>query len=289
MATRLNKYVADCTGHSRRKADELIAAGKVKVNGKPAQVGQTINPVKDKVALEGQLLAEQKKRYILFHKPAGLITTRHDPEGRKTIYDSLPEKYHDLDPVGRLDRDTSGLLILSNDGKFVQELTHPRYEHQKTYRVSVDKTLTPEVLRQLEAGIHLMPEDKLATSNIQEIRDGKTVVIALKTGMNRQIRRCFEAVGYTVTDLKRLAFAGFTLGQLRPGQSREIKPFELRPYLNPRTEKPARKPRAKSPSTTSKSLDAPLRAKLPDKREKKPHHKNGQVKHQNQNKGHKKR
>lgn len=231
QTVRLNKFIADCTGVSRRKADTLIESGKVEVNRHPARVGQSINPDKDTVTLDGKPLAPQKKHYILFYKPPGYITTRYDPQGRKTIYDILPETYHHLDPVGRLDRESSGVLLLSNDGQFVQTLSHPRFQHQKTYRVTVDKPLTPAALEQLEAGICLMPENKLAQCRVQEVRDRKTVVLALKTGMNRQIRRSFEALGYEVVSLKRLSFAGFTLGRLRPGQIQELKPAQVRRIL----------------------------------------------------------
>lgn len=236
MSIRLNKFVADCTGVSRRKADAHIAAGDVLVNGKPTTVGTTITPDKDKVTFNGQILRPQRKLYVAFYKPKGVITTRSDPEGRKTIYDILPEQYHHLDPVGRLDRDSSGLLLLSNDGDFIQQLSHPRYAHQKVYRVKVNKALTEEVLQKLSAGVLLQPENTLAVAQVQEIRDAKTVVLVLKTGLNRQIRRSFEALGYMVTDIKRLSIAHIQLGNLRPSQIRQLKPSELKPFhRNPQT------------------------------------------------------
>lgn len=183
--------------------------------------------------MDGKPLSLQRKMYVAFYKPTGYITTRSDPEGRKTIYDLLPKKYHHLDPAGRLDRDSSGLLLLSNDGDFIQKLTHPRFAHDKVYRVKVDKLLTPEALRQLESGVLLAPENKLAQQKVREIRDRKTVVLALKTGFNRQIRRSFEALGYQVDSLKRILFAGIALEGLRPGQTRELKPSELKSFLSP--------------------------------------------------------
>ncbi len=231
MDVRLNKYIADCTGISRRNADALIQEGKIRVNGKLPQVGQAVNPEKDKVFLEGKRLLPQRKQYIVFYKPAGYITTRSDPEGRKTIYDILPNKYQDLDPVGRLDRESSGLLMLTNDGMLAQRLSHPRYEHVKIYRVMVDKSLTMEILKQLEEGVLLQPENKLAKAKVKEVRDLKTVILELATGMNRQIRRSFEALGYQVKGLKRIGFAGLTLGSLKPGQARPLKPYELKRFM----------------------------------------------------------
>ncbi len=243
---RLNKWIADCTGVSRRKADTLIEEDHVRVNRKPPVLGQMIDPEKDKVTVEGKPLLPQKKYYIAFYKPPGYITTRSDPEGRKTIYDLLPLKYQDLDPAGRLDRSSSGLLLLSNDGEFIQKLSHPRYAHKKIYRVKVNTPLTPEVLQKLEAGILLQPENKLAQCQVQEIIEMKTVVLALTTGMNRQIRRCFEALGYEVESLKRIAFAGITLHQLRPGQTRQLKPSELKSLqLPPKTNSGKRHPSQK--------------------------------------------
>jgi 23S rRNA pseudouridine2605 synthase len=235
MSVRLNRFIADCTGISRRKADELLAAGQVSVNGKIAVIGQVVIPEKQQVRLQGKLLQLQKKRYLLFHKPTGTITTRSDPEGRKTIYDLLPEKYHDLDPAGRLDRESSGVLLLSNDGDFLQTVTHPKFAHEKVYRVGVRQHLTAEALTQLEKGILLEPESKLAIHQVREIRDGKTVVLTLKTGINRQIRRSFEALSYEVTHLKRTSFAGITLGSLPPGKCRELKPAEVRRIMSPRS------------------------------------------------------
>lgn len=227
MNVRLNKYLADCTGISRRKADAWIAEGKVRVNRRPAQVGQTINSQSDHVWLDGKPVLPQRKLYVAFYKPAGYLTTRSDPEGRKTFYDLLPQKYQHLDPAGRLDRESSGLLLLTNDGDLLYRLTHPQFEHAKMYKVTVNKTLTPEVLQKLEAGILLQPEDRLAHARVMEIRDMKSVVLSLTTGMNRQIRRSFEALGYEVVRLKRVSFAGVALGQLRPGKARELKPSEL--------------------------------------------------------------
>ena len=220
---RLNRYLAQSTGLARRKADEAIEEGRVKVNGKLGQTGQIIQPGKDKVSLDGKTV-EHKRRFttIRFFKPKGVITTRTDPEGRKTIYDCLPEKYHKLDPIGRLDRDSVGLLLLTDDGDLLHQLSHPSFGHAKRYKVTVDKPLTHSVLQELEKGITLKPEDVVAQCQISQIETPFTVVVQLTTGYNRQIRRSFEAVGYTVTQLKRLSFGPITLDKLAMGECKEL-------------------------------------------------------------------
>lgn len=225
---RLNRYIAACTGISRRKVDVLIANGDVVVNGKVAQVGQSIVPGKDKISLSGETVVPQRIEVILFHKPKGVLSTRHDPEGRKTIYDLLPKQYYNLDSAGRLDRNSTGLMLLSNDGNLIQRLTHPSFDHKKQYRVKVNKTLTEGALAKLQEGVTLYPENKQARCQVKSVTDTKTVVLVLKTGLNRQIRRMFEALGYEVTDIKRTAFAGLILGDLAPGAWRKLTPREFR-------------------------------------------------------------
>jgi len=206
----------------------LIVNGEVIVNGKAAVLGQTIVPGKDKLSVSGELVEPQKIEIILFHKHKRLLTTHHEPEGRKTIYDALPKSYYNLDPAGRLDRNSTGLLLLTNDGAIIQQLTHPSFDHKKQYRVKVNKPLTETILAKLKAGITLYPENKLARCEIKSITDTKTLVLILKTGLNRQIRRMFEALDYEVTDIKRTAFAGLTLGDLAPGAWRKLTPREFR-------------------------------------------------------------
>jgi 23S rRNA pseudouridine2605 synthase len=229
---RLNQFLAQATGLSRRKADEAIAAGHVRVNKRPAQVGQLVDPAKDTITYQGKPISLARPISILFYKPVGCVTTRHDPEGRRTIYDWLPEAYHALKPAGRLDKNSSGVLVLSNHGPLLQRLVHPRYEHDKHYRVTVSKKLTPEVLRAIEAGIPFEPEGKMAEQQVRQVVDETTVVLVLKTGFNRQIRRVFLALGYEVTALKRVMMAGFVLGKLKPGEHRILKPYEVNRFLD---------------------------------------------------------
>lgn len=261
---RLNRFIADCTGHSRRKADELIADGKVKVNRKVASVGQVIDPHKDTVVLDGKIIEAQRKVYLLFHKPKDVISTKKDPEGRKTIYDFLPEHLHHVDPVGRLDRDSSGLLLLSNDGDFVQQLTHPKYQHKKVYKVTTNKPLTEKILQKLAAGILLMPENQLAQATVEDWPEVDTVVLVLTTGLNRQIRRCFEALGYTVKGLKRIRHGNITLGHIKPGDFRPLKPSEVRALLPPKSLSTKRRPSSRPPESPKSGPKNPRKA--PDRR-----------------------
>lgn len=251
---RLNRYLAQSTGLARRKADEAIGEGRVKVNGKPGKTGQVIIPGKDKISLDGKPV-EHKRRFttIRFFKPKGVITTRTDPEGRKTIYDCLPEKYHNLDPIGRLDRESVGLLLLTDDGTLLHELSHPSFGHAKRYKVTVDKPLTHPILQELEKGITLMPEDVVAQCQISQVETPFTVVVQLTTGYNRQIRRCFEHVGYTVTQLKRLSFGPITLDKLAMGEFKELTLTEHQRLKRVRPETPGKKP-SKSKSYDNKGI-----------------------------------
>jgi 23S rRNA pseudouridine2605 synthase len=224
---RLNKYIADCTGVSRRQADSLIESGEIRVNQQPGLIGQSINPAQDKVTQKGKPLVVQKKIVVMLYKPSGYLTTRDDPEGRKTIYSMLPATLHHLDPVGRLDKDSSGLLLLTNDGTLLNTLTHPKFQHSKLYRVQVDKVLSHHCLTQIETGILLHPEEVMAQALVTSIPDKYTVTLSLRTGFNRQIRRSFEALGYTVKHIKRIEFAGLQLGPLKRGDHRLLKPHEL--------------------------------------------------------------
>ncbi|MCA9798319.1 MAG: rRNA pseudouridine synthase [Cyanobacteria bacterium HKST-UBA06] len=228
---RLNQFVAQQGQLSRRKADEAIMDGRVTVNGRPAEVGQKVHPHLDKIFLDKQPLTLQKQQYVVFHKPKGVLTTASDPKDRQTIYDVLPNQYKHLKPAGRLDRNTSGLLILSNDGDFLNHLMHPSFGHKKLYRVTVDKKLTRTVLEQLEAGVWFEAEQVHAKAVVAEIHDVHKIDLSLTTGYNRQVRRMFEALGYTVVTLKRLAIGHVQLGNLSPGQCRPLSLRDRQAFL----------------------------------------------------------
>ena len=240
--TRLNKYIASSGLCSRRKADELIEAGKVMVNGKKiSELGYSVLP-KDKVFVEGKLIHPVKHEYYRFYKPAGYITTADDEKGRKTIYDLLPENLHNLKPVGRLDKDSTGLLILTNDGDLINDLTHPSVKVPKLYRVSVNGKISQNDIDVMYRGIEIEP-GKIAYAQVDvlEIDSKHTVMeVLLYQGLNRQIRKMFEHQGFEVVTLKRIQHATLTLEGLKRGEFKPIKPGQikdLRNFLNRITKK----------------------------------------------------
>lgn len=209
---RINKYVARATGLSRRVADRLADSGQILVNGRPIKPGQEILS-KDIVELDGKKLHLPETVTILFHKPVGYVCSR-DGQGARTIYEILPEEYRQLKSIGRLDKDSSGLLLLTNDGDLTQKLTHPSYQKTKIYDVKLDKTLTTEDKLKIELGINL--DD--GVSKLGLIGDDKSWTVKMYEGRNRQIRRTFAALGYQVVNLHRTHFGDYQLGQLKTGQ-----------------------------------------------------------------------
>ena len=239
---RINKYIASSGFCSRRKADELIEAGRVRVNGEVVKLlGYEIR-TKDKVSIDNKPLRTMKLEYYRFYKPTGYITTSSDEKGRKTIYDILPDEMSHLNPVGRLDKDSSGLLILTNDGNLVYELTHPSIKVAKVYKVTVDAFLKVEDLERLASGIEL-EKGKIAYCDceiIERKKDETLLEITLYQGMNRQIRRMIEFLGHNVIHLKRIRHATIDLVGLKKGQFKAIKPKqikELKAYLDKIKEK----------------------------------------------------
>ena len=231
---RLNKYIASSGLCSRRAADELIEQGKVSVNGKKVtELGYLVQP-QDKVFVEQKLIRPVKHEYYRFYKPAGYITTSDDEKGRKTIYDLLPDSMLHLRPVGRLDKDSTGLLILTNDGDLINELTHPSIKVPKVYLVLVDGKVHPHQLEQLANGVEI-EKGKIAYANIIVLEaDNKhtTMQITLYQGMNRQIRKMFEYIGFEVKTLKRIQHATINLDGLKRGEFKPIKPLQIRELKN---------------------------------------------------------
>lgn len=231
---RLNKYIASSGLCSRRDADELIAQGKVSINGKKVtELGYLVQP-NDKVFVDKKLIRPVKHEYYRFYKPAGYITTTDDEKGRKTIYDLLPETMFHLKPVGRLDKDSTGLLILTNDGDLINELTHPSVKVPKVYLVSVDGKVHPHQLEQLANGVEI-EKGKMAYADITVLEiDNKhtTMQITLYQGLNRQIRKMFEYIGFEVKSLKRIQHANINLDGLKRGEFKPIKPLQIRELRN---------------------------------------------------------
>lgn len=233
---RLNQAIAKSGKWSRRKADELIASGKVAVNGSIVKdFHYKLDLSKDKLQVEGQTIAVKAIEYIVMNKPKGVITTCSDQYGRKNILDLLPERLRHLRPVGRLDRNSEGLILLTNDGQFTQKIAHPSLHMEKTYEVSVKGKVSKKDLDQLRRGILL--EDGMTlpakVNLIQFQEDRSKLRIVLKEGRNRQIRRMLAKLDYEVVKLVRVAIGELKLGQLPPGAWRflsqdEIRSFEIR-------------------------------------------------------------
>lgn len=214
---RINKYLALSTGMSRRTADATIQEGRVQINGVLVTSGQQVG-TDDTVLLDGKVVRPaETTQTIILNKPAGYVVSR-DGQGSKTIYDLLPEELHILKPVGRLDKDSSGLLLLTNDGELANKLTHPRYQKEKVYEVSLYIPLKDEDRQAIESGIEL--EDGI--SKLQLDGKGKDWVVTMSEGRNRQIRRTFAEQGYTVKSLHRIIFGDYELGKIAPGSFTEL-------------------------------------------------------------------
>lgn len=230
---RLNKFIASTGLCSRRKADELIEQGAVKVNGNVVkELGFSVTK-KDKILVNGQPLKKQNLVYIKYYKPAGYITTMSDEKGRKTIYDILPEDVKDLKPVGRLDKDSTGLLIMTNDGNFINKMTHPSIKIPKIYRVVAEGKLNQQHLLQMAKGIEIEPNKiAYADSMIIEFEGKNTVLqIILYQGMNRQIRKMLDSLGHPVISLKRISHGTINIQGLKKGQFKYLKPREVSDLL----------------------------------------------------------
>ena len=235
---RIQKVLADQGICSRREAERLIAAGKVKVNGHPVTLGDKMDPDYDKVMIDGQTQRIVRKRqytYIMLHKPRGYLTTRSDDRGRKTVMDLVSDVPAMLRPVGRLDKDSEGLLLMTDDGAFINMLTHPSGGVGKLYRVTVNPRATEEQIIAMSSGIVLDDGVKTQPCVIHVVTDepGRTVLeITLHEGRNRQIRRMCSAVGLQVVRLKRTAQGPVKLGMLQPGEYRELKKSEVSALRN---------------------------------------------------------
>ena len=259
---RVQKVLADQGICSRREAERLIAAGKVKVNGHPVDLGDKMDPDYDKVAIDGQTVRIVRKRqytYIMLHKPRGFLTTRSDDRGRKTVMDLVSDVPAMLRPVGRLDKDSEGLLLMTDDGAFINLLTHPSGGVGKLYRVTVNPRATEEQIIQMSSGVVLDDGIKTQPCVIHVVVDepGRTVLeITLHEGRNRQIRRMCSAVGLQVVRLRRTAEGPVKLGMLQPGEYRELKKSEINALRNAAQHKSRS---SEAPTRTAPRRPGPLR------------------------------
>ena len=220
---RLNAYLARAGVASRRGADELIKAGRVTVNGEPGQLNTFVES-RDRVEVDGEPVAPQQLAYVLLHKPAGTVTTARDPHARRTVVE-LVDHAARVVPVGRLDADTTGALLLTNDGPLAHRLAHPRYGVEKVYEAEVEGEPSDEALARLEQGIEL---DDGPTAPAQMRRLGPNrLELTLHEGRKHQVKRMLAAVGHPVTRLHRSRYAGLTLEGLEPGAWRELEPSEV--------------------------------------------------------------
>ena len=216
---RLNAYLARAGVASRRKADELIKAGRVTVNGEPGQLNSFVAK-HDRVELDGKPLARQPLTYVLLHKPAGVVTTARDPHGRPTVVELVADSETRVVPVGRLDADTTGALLLTNDGELAHRLAHPRYEVEKVYVAEVEGEPSDEALARLEQGVEL-DDGSTAPARVRRLGPER-LELTIHEGRKHQVKRMFEAVGHPVRRLHRSRYAGLDVTGLAPGEWREL-------------------------------------------------------------------
>ncbi len=227
---RLQKFMADCGVASRRASERLIEEGKVKVNGDIAHIGMSVNPEKDKVYVQGKKISlKNDKRYIILNKPRGYVTTMNDEMGRKCVAELIKDAGGRMYPVGRLDKNSEGLLLMTNDGEFANLISHPKNHIAKTYRVTVRPDINEDQLKTLRTGMKIDNEmTSPADVRIITQEEGRTVLkMTIYEGKNRQIRRMCESLGLEVARLKRIAIGHIKLGMLKPSKWRDLSESEV--------------------------------------------------------------
>lgn len=235
---RLQKFMSECGVASRRKSEELIEQGRVKVNGLKASLGDKVDPIRDKVVVQGKIIrSNEQKMYIMLHKPRGFVTTMNDEQGRKCVADLVSDAGVRLFPVGRLDRNSEGLLLMTNDGDFSNLLTHPSSHVAKVYRVTVKENVSEEMINKIVSGIMIDGRKTLPceVSVITKEADRTVLRFVLYEGRNREIRKMCEEVGLTVIRLKRTEISGIKLGMLPQGRWRELTEKEVHRLMNTST------------------------------------------------------
>jgi 23S rRNA pseudouridine2605 synthase len=266
MGVRLNKYIAESGVCSRRKADELITSGQVIINGKKTfELGVKVDPARDRVTVQGRpIKQEEEKVYILFNKPRQVLTSMEDPEGRPTVADFFENLPYRVFPIGRLDWDSEGMLLLTNDGDYANKVMHPKEEIPKVYLVKLDKHPTDEALHKLRTGVPI-PGGRVKAISVERVRRAGTAPatsekgwyrIVISEGKNRQIRFMFHKVGYDVEKLQRVAIGGLELKNLSRGDSRILTKREAEKVFDLFERKTIRqpKPKTKLPFKTKRIL-----------------------------------
>ncbi len=227
---RLQKILSEMGVASRRRAEDLIREGRVTVNGRPARVGDKVDPLKDHIKVDGRLvISHGAKVYLMLHKPKNVVTTAEDPEGRTTVMDLVKGRVPRLFPVGRLDYDAEGLLLLTNDGELAHRLSHPSFHVPRTYSVKVKGKPTPDEIHRMSRGMTLEdgPTAPCRVVFRRETRENTWVEMTLHEGRNRQVKRMWEGMGYLVLKLIRVSFAGLSVRDLRAGEHRRLRPGEV--------------------------------------------------------------
>jgi len=223
---RLNRFLAAAGIASRRKADELITEGRVTVNGRRCTDFHYQPEAGDHVKVDGKLISPKTRVYLALNKPAGFVCTRRDPHATDTIFDLLPSKFSRLFNVGRLDVQSEGLLLLTNDGDFAQHLTHPRFKIEKEYDVILDKPASPDLAERLLRGV-ILDGKRARAAHVRRVSPTRLQIV-LKQGLNRQIRRMLERFGYYAKRLRRIRIANLRLHDLPPGKWRQLSHHEVR-------------------------------------------------------------
>ena len=240
---RLQKILSETGVASRRQAEELIREGRITVNGRLARIGDKVDPSKDHIKVDDRLVASPAaKAYLMMHKPKHVVTTAEDPEGRAVVMDLVKRKLPRLFPVGRLDYDAEGILLLTNDGEMAHRLSHPSFQVPRTYWVKVKGKPTPEEIRKLSQGITL-EDGPTAPCRIvprREARENAWLEMTLREGRNRQVKRMWERMGHPVLKLRRVSFAGLSLGSLKAGEYRHLRPSEVEKLKKLIKQRPAR-------------------------------------------------
>jgi 23S rRNA pseudouridine2605 synthase len=230
MQQRLQKIIAEMGIASRRAAEEIIIEGRVTVNGKPAEIGMKADPLRDHIKVDGKLLVNpEKKVYFIFNKPRGVLTSLGDPEGRPTVTDFLKGIKQRVFPVGRLDYDSEGMLLLTNDGELAHAVLHPSKKIPKTYLVKVKGVLEKEDMEKLRTGIRL-DRTVTAPAKVKPLRktdNNSWIEMTIYEGKKRQIRRMLEKVGHQVMRLMRIRIDGIEMGKIKPGEFRRLSSEEL--------------------------------------------------------------
>lgn len=224
MRIRLQKFIAECGIAARRKAELLITSGKVSVNGRVVtELGTRIDPLSDSVKVQGRLIKPAERGVILLNKPRGVVCTASDPQGRRTVLDFVGPRYRSYFPVGRLDVDSGGLVVLTNDGELAEHLLHPRYEMKRVYICSVEGQVEKFTLQRLVRGIRL--NDGLARARCSIIKreeESSVIEVVISEGRNRIVRRMMEQIGHPVISLRRVAHGPFNVGGLKSGEIRRL-------------------------------------------------------------------